>query len=363
MSNPCRAGGRVYNFNPGPATLPLEVLEEIRDGFMDFGGTSVLEISHRGAAFRAILDEAQALVRELLGVPKDYHILFLQGGASQQFAQVPMNLMARTADYAITGSWAKKAFAEARHFGEPKACFSSEGTNSSRMPRPEEVRVHPDASYLHITSNETIAGSQYRDFPDTGGIPLVADMSSDILSRPIDVSKFGLIYAGAQKNLGAAGVTLVVIRDDLAKRKVREVPRIFSYEEQVREDSLANTPPVFAIYVTNLVLRWAKRQGGLKAIEEMNREKAAEIYAVLDASSFYRAPVERDSRSQMNVVFLLPTPELTDRFVMEAEEAGMVGLAGHRSVGGIRASLYNAFPLEGAKALARFMREFEQSRG
>lgn len=361
MSNPPLSSGRVLNFNPGPAVLPLEVLEEIRDGFMDFGGMSVLEISHRGEAFRQILEEAKTGVLELLGVPAGYHVLFLQGGASQQFACVPMNLMERTADYVVAGSWGERAFGEARLFGEPRLAFSLREKDPPRMPRPEEVQVHPDASYLHITTNETIAGSQMHIFPDAGAIPLVADMSSDFLSRPVDVASFGLIYAGAQKNAGAAGVTIVIIRGDLASRAVREVPRVWGFAEQVRSNSLVNTPPVFTIYVANLVLRWIRRQGGLPAIEQRNREKAAAIYEVLDASSFYRAPVARDSRSTMNAVFHLPSEELTERFLARARDEGMVGLAGHRSVGGIRASMYNAFPVEGARSLAQFMREFERT--
>lgn len=360
MSNASAGEHRVFNFNPGPSALPLAALEEIRDGFLKFGGMSVLEISHRSREFRAVLEEAEALLRELMGVPQGYRVLFLQGGASQQFAMVPMNLLERSADYAITGSWSKKAAAEAKPFGEARKAWAPGEEGFTRVPRPEEVHVSPEASYLHITTNNTIEGTQYHAFPDAGGVPLVADMSSDILSRPIDVSRFGLIYAGAQKNLGPAGVTVVVVRDDLAQRSCREVPAIFRYASHAENGSLYNTPPAFAIYAMGRVLAWIKRQGGAAAMERRNREKAALLYDVLDGSSFYRAPAERASRSFMNVVFTLPSEELTARFVAEAKAARMVGLAGHRSVGGIRASIYNACPLEAAVALAEFMREFER---
>lgn len=352
---------RVYNFNAGPSVLPLEVLEEIRDGFMNFGGMSVLEISHRGKEFMAMLEETQGLLRDILAIPSDYHVLFLQGGASQQFAMVPMNLMDKSADYAVTGAWAKKAYAEAKLVGAPKVVFFSEDMNFSRVPTPSEVKVNRGASYLHITTNNTIYGTQYKQFPDAGSVPVVADMSSDILSRVIDVSKFGLIYAGAQKNMGPAGLTVVIIRDDLAKRSYRELPMIFRYSSHVENGSLYNTPPVFAIYVTNLVLRWVKKIGGLKAIEKTNNEKAALIYDVLDNSKFYKSPVEKQSRSLMNICFTLPSEELTTKFIAGAKDRSMVGMKGHRSTGGIRASIYNAFPKEGARALAGYMREFERT--
>ncbi|MFH0800516.1 MAG: 3-phosphoserine/phosphohydroxythreonine transaminase [Pseudomonadota bacterium] len=350
---------RVYNFNAGPACLPLEVVEQVRDGFMDFGGMSVLEISHRSKAFEAVLDEARSLVAELMGVPKGYHILFLQGGASLQFAMVPMNLMGETADYAVTGYWAKKAFAESKLVGSPRIAFSSEETGFDRTPAPSEIKVNDGASYVHITTNNTICGTQYRAFPDTGGVPLVADMSSDIMSRDVDVSRFGLIYAGAQKNIGPAGVTMVIIRDDLAKAAARPLPAMLKYSTHADGGSLFNTPPVFAIYVTMLMLRWVKRQGGLTAMERANEEKAALLYDAIDRSSFYKSRVEKNSRSRMNVVFTLPDEELTKRFLALAGERGMVGLKGHRSVGGIRASIYNAFPREGVEALVQLMKEFE----
>jgi phosphoserine aminotransferase len=352
---------RIYNFNAGPAVMPLEVLQEIREGFMDFGGMSVFEISHRAKKFGAILEEAQNLVTELMGVPGNYRILFLQGGASLQFAMVPMNLMEKTADYALTGSWSKKAFAEAKVFGTPRVAFSSEETKFSRTPAASEIDRGKDASYLHITSNNTIYGSQYHTFPETGNVPLVADMSSDILSRAIDVSRFGLVYAGAQKNLGPAGVTLVVIREDLAGRSYRQLPAMLRYSTHVENNSLYNTPPVFAIYAMVLVLKWLKRQGGVAKIEQTNRQKASLIYDVLDRSTFYKSHVDKQSRSFMNVVFTLPSDDLTSRFLAKAEENNMAGLKGHRSVGGIRASIYNAFPVEGVEALAQLMREFERT--
>ncbi len=353
---------RIYNFNAGPAVLPLEVLEEIRSGFMEFGGMSIFEISHRSKKFGAILEETENLVVELMGVPKNYRVLFLQGGASLQFAMVPMNLMDKTADYALTGSWSKKALAEAKVVGAPRAAFSSEETKFSRTPASSEIDMGRDSSYLHITSNNTIYGTQYHAFPETGDVPLVADMSSDILSRAVDVSRFGLIYAGAQKNLGPAGVTLVAIREDLAGRNYRGLPAMLRYSTHVENNSLYNTPPVFAIYAVGLVLKWLKRQGGVAKMEQVNSRKAALIYDVLDRSTFYRSHADKQSRSFMNVVFTLPSDELTSKFIAKAEENDMAGLKGHRSVGGIRASIYNAFPMDGVEALAQFMREFERTR-
>lgn len=353
---------RVYNFNPGPAVLPFEVLSEFRESFMDFGGMSIFEISHRGKEFSAMMDETIALFRELMGIPQNYHVLFLGGGASLQFTMVPMNIMDKTADYVLTGTWSKKALAEAKLLGSPKVIFSSEETKFSRVPHPQEVKPNSDASYVHITSNNTIFGTEYHAFPDTGNIPLVADMSSDILSYPVDVSKFGLIYAGAQKNLGPAGVTVVIIRDDLVKRSYRTVPVIMRYSTHAEEKSLYNTPPVSSIYLVNLVLKWVRRQGGVAGIERYNREKAAMIYDVLDKSDFYKTPADKDSRSYMNVVFTLPSDELTEKFVAKAKEQGLMGLKGHRSVGGIRASIYNAFPREGVEMLTNFMKEFERAK-
>lgn len=340
--------------------MPLEVIEEIRDGFMNFGGMSVLEISHRSKEFQAMLDETGALVAELMNVPKNYHVIFIGGGASMQFAMIPMNLMDKTADYAVTGVWAKKAFAEAKNVGAASLAFSSEGTKFNRVPNPDEIKLHEGSSYLHITTNNTIYGSQYWSFPNAGITPLVADMSSDIMSRRVNVADFALIYAGAQKNLGPAGVTVVIIRDDIAKISYRKIPEILRYSAQAEAASLFNTPPVFAIYTMLLQLRWMKKMGGVATFEKLNPEKAKVIYDVLDRSSFYKSPVEKPSRSLMNITFTLPSEELTTKFIAEAEARGMVGLKGHRSVGGIRASLYNAFPVKGACALAELMKEFER---
>jgi len=330
---------------------------------MQFSGMSILEISHRSKDFGAVIDEARSLLGELMGVPDGYDILFLQGGAAHQFAMVPLNLMDQTADYVLTGSWSERAFSEARCVGKPKATFSSEETNFSRVPRKDEVEVSAGASYVHITSNNTIFGTQYREFPETGDVPLVADMSSDIMSRPIDVGRFGLIYAGAQKNLGPAGVTAVIIRKDLLRLSYREIPEMLRYSTHADKGSLYNTPPVFAIYATMLNLRWVKRQGGLSAMEKRNAEKAALLYEAIESSPFYKGVADKDSRSAMNVTFRLASDGLTDDFVSEAKKAGIVGIKGHRSVGGLRASIYNAVPKESVEALASFMKEFERKRG
>ena len=348
---------RAYNFNPGPATLPLEVLEEFKDRFMNFGGLSLFEISHRSKEFEGILEDAKHLLTELMNIPKGYTVLFLQGGASLQFAMVPLNLMDKKAAYSITGYWSGKAASEAKTVGEVEAAFTSEGANFNRTPKPSEVR--PSGSYLHITTNNTIHGTQYRQFPDTGAIPLVADASSDIASRVIEVSKFGLIYAGAQKNLGPAGLTIVIIRNDLIKKSFRTLPAILKYSTHAENNSLYNTPPVSAIYMMKLVLSWLKKKGGLPAIEKENTTKAGLIYDVLDKSGFYKTAAERESRSLMNITFTLPSEDATERFLSEAKKSGLIGLKGHRITGGIRASVYNAFPMEGARTLAQFMKKFE----
>ncbi len=354
------SNNRVYNFNPGPSTLPLEVLEEVKSGFMNFGGMSIFELSHRSSEFGKIMDEARALMTELMEIPKGYHVLFLQGGASGQFAMVPMNLMDKEADYSITGVWSRKALKEASLIGRGNVVFSSEETKFNRAPRADDIKLNREASYLHITTNNTIYGTQYKELPATGDIPLVADMSSDIMSYRTDVSKFGLIYAGAQKNLGPAGVTIVIIRDDLAKRNYRAVPTTLKYSTHVESGSLFNTPPVFGIYVIWLVLKLLKKRGGIAQIEKRNIEKAKMIYDVIDTSDFYKGVADIDSRSNMNVVFNLPSVELETKFVEKAKAAGMIGLKGHRLLGGIRASIYNAFPVEGAKRLVEFMNEFEK---
>lgn len=359
---------RAYNFNAGPAALPLEALQEAREELTDYRGIgmSVLEISHRSKEFEAINDETQGLFKELLSIPDGYKVLFLQGGASLQFAMVPMNLLAqgKTAAYVDTGSWAKKAIQEAGAFGEVAVVASAADNQYTKVPDLADIRVPEDAAYLHITSNETIGGIQYKAFPDAGNVPLVADMSSDIMSRAIDVSKFGLIYAGAQKNLGPSGVTVVILREDLLEGMNKNVPTMLRYGTHADSNSLYNTPPVFSIYLVGLVLKRVKALGGLPAMERLNREKAGLLYDVIDQSGgFYRGVADPASRSMMNITFRLATEELEKRFIQEAEAHGFVGLKGHRSVGGLRASTYNAVPYESCKALAEFMREFRQKHG
>lgn len=359
---------RAYNFNAGPAALPLEALLEAREELTDYRGIgmSVLEISHRSKEFEAINDETQALVKELLSIPDGYKVLFLQGGASLQFAMVPMNLLAegRTAVYVDTGSWAQKAIKEAKLFGDVTVAASSKETNYNRIPDLANLTLPSNAAYVHITSNETIGGIQYKAFPDTGDVPLVADMSSDIMSRPFDVSKFGLIYAGAQKNLGPSGVTVVILREDLLERMPKTVPTMLRYDTHAENNSLYNTPPVFSIYLTGLVLKRVKAMGGLAAVEEMNRGKAALLYDAIDQSGgFYRGVADPGSRSFMNVTWRMASEELEKAFLKEAGANGFVGLKGHRSVGGLRASIYNAVSREAVQALADFMNDFARRNG
>lgn len=355
---------RVHNFNAGPAALPLSVLEEAREELLEFAGSgmSIMEHSHRGKVYDAVHEEALSLLRELLAVPADYDILLLQGGASQQFAVVPMNLLlpGQSADYVITGVWGKKALKEARAIGQARvACDVEKDGAFRRIPRQQELDLDPNAAYVHITTNNTVAGTQWRSLPDVGSVPLVADMSSDILSEPIDVSRFGLIYAGAQKNLGPSGVTVVIIRKDLVERGSRTIPLIFQYRTQAGDRSLYNTPPTFGIYMLRNVLRWAKAQGGAEGLGRANREKADLLYRTLEERpDLYRLPVEPESRSRMNVVWNLPTPELEAECIRQAQEAGLVGLKGHRIVGGLRASIYNAVSLASVEALCGFLREF-----
>lgn len=355
---------RVYNFNPGPAVLPEPVLKEAQENLMSLPGVgmSVLEISHRSAIFESILNETIQDLRRLANIPDNYKILFLGGGASLQFSMVALNLMPpkNKADYIVTGSWSKKAVKEAKRVGEVNIAATTEGENFKRIPKQEELKLTSDVSYVHYTSNNTIYGIEWHYIPDVGNVPLVCDASSDIFSRPIDVSKFALIYAGAQKNLGPAGVTLVIIREDLLERSQDSLPTMLNYKVHAENNSLYNTPPVFGIYIIGLVAKWLISLGGLEAIAKINEEKAKLIYDCIDNSSeFYRGHAEKDSRSKMNVVFRLPSEELEKQFVKEATERGLVGLKGHRSVGGLRASIYNAFPLEGVKALVEFMREFK----
>jgi phosphoserine aminotransferase len=351
---------RVYNFNPGPATLPLSVLEKARDTFMEFGGMSILEISHRSREFGNIIERAESLIREHLELPDSYRVLFIQGGATIHFGMVPLNLLDERADFSITGHWSKRALEEANRVGKTRVVFSDEENGFVRTPRQDELEVDGGADYLHITTNNTIFGTEYAYIPDTGKVPLVADMSSDILSKRIDVKKFALIYAGAQKNLGPAGISLAIIRDDLLEKLPRDIPTMLTYRAHAAKKSLYNTPPTFTIYCLMLVLEWIREQGGIDAIEKINREKAKLIYDALDASSLYEPHARKDSRSLMNITFRLGSDDLTTRFVKDAAKQDLVGLKGHRSVGGIRASIYNAFPLEGVEKLVEFMKEFER---
>ena len=358
---------RVYNFSPGPAMLPLPVLEEAQRDLVSLPGVgmSVLEISHRSKKFDEIIQGAEADFRALARIPEGYHVLFLQGGASLQFSMVPMNLLApgATADYVVTGSWSKKAVKEAKKVGTVNVAATTEGENFVRIPRQDELKLTPGAAYVHFTSNNTIFGTQWRSEPEVGGAPLVCDASSDVYSRPIDIGKYGLIYAGAQKNLGPSGLTVVVIRDDLAKQGAESLPTMLRYATHVAEKSLYNTPPVFGIYILRLVLRWLIANGGLEAMAAANERKASKLYAEIDRTGFYRGHAAKDSRSRMNVTFRLPSEDLEKQFIQESTAAGFDGLKGHRSVGGLRASIYNAFPEAGIDALVEFMREFEERRG
>ncbi len=357
---------RVFNFNPGPAVLPLDVLQEAQADLLDYKGSgmSILEASHRGKEYLAIHQEAMDNVRKLLGLPDEYAVLFLQGGASGQFAMAPMNLLGegQSADYINSGAWASKAIKEAKLIGKVNVIADTAKDIPTRLPPSGGLKFTPGAAYLHLTSNETIAGTQWKTFPKPG-VPIVADMSSDILSRPFDVRPFGLIYAGAQKNLGPAGVTLVIVRRDLADRVSEKVPVIFRYKTHIEENSLYNTAPCFAIYIVALVTRWILKLGGLDAMARINSEKAARIYSTLDASSFYKGTAVKECRSDMNVTFRLPSEALEEAFIKEASAQKLKGLKGHRSVGGIRASIYNAFPAEGVDALVAFMKEFEKKNG
>jgi len=359
---------RVHNFNPGPAALPLPVLEEVRESFLDFRGTgmSIVEVSHRSKEFEAVLNEAIARIRRLLGLDARHHVIFVQGGASLQFAMVPLNLLpgGSSADYVNTGTWATNAIREARLLGKTvRVAASSEDREFTYIPA--KIDLDPQAAYLHLTSNNTIRGTQWARFPETGAVPLVADMSSDILSRPIPASRFGLIYAGAQKNLGPAGVTVVIVREDLLGRAPETLPTMLRYTTYTAKNSLYNTPPCFAIYIVERVLAWLEETvGGLEAMAAINRRKAETIYAVIDASGgFYRGTAEPTSRSQMNVTFRLADAAREARFLEEAARAGLVGLKGHRSVGGCRASLYNAVSPEAVETLASFMRDFAKKNG
>ena len=356
---------RIYNFSAGPAVLPEEVLREAQRDLLSLPGVgeSILEISHRSKVFDEIIGGCEADIRTLAGIPAGYQVLFLQGGASLQFSMVPMNILPAggKADYILTGSWSKKAVKEAQKVGTVQIAGSTESENFSRIPAASEIRIDPQSAYVHFTTNNTIFGTEWETEPSAGGIPLVADASSDIFSRPIDVSKYALIYAGAQKNLAPAGVTLVIIRDDILARSPKGLPTMLDYNTHAKEKSLYNTPPVFTIYVMRLVMKWLLAQGGLAAIGKRNAEKAGRLYAAIDGSGgFYRAHAAPGSRSNMNVAFRLPSEDLEKRFVSEASANKLDGLKGHRSVGGVRASIYNAFPPAGVDALIAFMKEFQK---
>jgi phosphoserine aminotransferase len=357
---------RAINFNAGPAALPLAALERAQRELLDLEGTgmSVIEHSHRGKAYEKVHNEAIALVRELFGVSDSYEVLFLQGGASQQFAMVPMNLLTseRTADYLVTGVWSQKAVKEAKPIGKVHIAATSEATNFDRIPKANEIRYSPNPAYIHITTNNTIFGTQWRSEPAVpGGVPLVADTSSDMYSRPIDIRKYGLIYAGAQKNLGPSGVVLVIIRDDLIEAGAKDLPTMLQYRTHSAENSLYNTPPTFGIYFVGEVFKWIQSQGGLVAMAQHNESKARMLYDYLDSSDFFRGTAQPDSRSLMNVCFRAPTEELEAKFISEATKRGLDGLKGHRSVGGMRASIYNACPRPAVEELVKFMKEFERS--
>lgn len=361
---------RVHNFAAGPAVMPLPVLEEIQRDLIALPsvGMSVLEISHRSKTFEAILKQAETDIRTLGSVPSNYQVLFLQGGASTQFSMVPMNLLGAgsTADYIDTGSWAEKAIKEAKKVGTVSVAATTKADKYTRVPAQSELKLTPGAAYVHVTSNNTIEGTEWKTLPDVGGAPLVSDTSSDMFSRPIDVARHALIYAGAQKNMGPAGVTVVIVRDDMLQRSAEKksaLPSMLNYAVHAENGSLYNTPPAFAVYALGLVMKWLIGKGGLAAIATVNQRKAATLYAEIDRTGFYRGTAQKDSRSLMNVTFRLATEELESAFVKEATAAGLDGLKGHRSVGGMRASLYNAFPEEGVNALVSFMKEFERKRG
>jgi phosphoserine aminotransferase len=360
---------RHVNFNAGPSALPLPALELAQKELLDFEGTgmSILEHSHRGKAYERTHEQAIALLTELLGIPSTHQVLFMQGGASAQFALVPMNLRTDThaGGYVITDVWGKKAYGEAKIVGKPSVAWDENKDGVwSRVPKQGELKLTAGAPYVHLTSNNTIMGTQFFEFPNTDNVPLVVDMSSDILWRPIDVSKFGLIYAGAQKNMGPAGITVVIARKDLIEKSRTDIPTIFRYSEIAKNNSLQNTITTFAVYMVRNVLQWLKAEGGLAAAEQRNRKKADVLYAAIDASNgFYKGSAEKDSRSVMNVVFRLPSQALDEKFVGEASKAGLVGLKGHRQVGGIRASIYNAVTLEGVEKLVAFMDQFQKANG
>ena len=354
---------RIYNFSAGPAVLPEPVLKKAASELVEYKATgmSVMEMSHRSKAFQEITDETEALLRKIMGIPQNYKVLFLQGGASSQFAMVPLNLFNKTkkADFIHTGNWTKNAMGEAKRYGAVNIIASSEDKNFSYIPKPDRSKFSPDADFFYICTNNTIEGTLYKAIPETGVVPLVADMSSNILSEPIEVSKFGIIFAGAQKNIGPAGLTIVIIRDDLVGHALDFTPKMFNYATHVENSSMFNTPPTYGIYIAKLVFEWLQNLGGLSAMKKINEEKANLLYNYLDNSSMYKGTVVPEDRSLMNIPFITSSDEVNTKFIKEATQNGLVELKGHRSVGGMRASLYNAMPFEGVKKLVDFMKKFE----
>jgi len=359
---------RIFNFAAGPSTLPVEALQEAAEKLVDFDNTgmSLIEMSHRGKTYEAVHNEAIALVRELLAVPEQYQVLFLQGGATLQFGMVPLAFLhqGKTASYILTGSWAKKAHDDAKVVGQTHVVWDGKAENYTRIPAQAELSFTPNAAYVHICSNETIGGIQWKTFPDTGGVPLIADMSSDIMSRPLPWDKLDMVYAGTQKNLAPSGMALVIMSDRLAQAARKDLPAYLRYDLHIQNNSLYNTPPSFVVWMTGLTLKWIKSIGGLKEIERRRDEKARMLYGMIDCSGgYYKNPVDKDSRSAMNVVWRLPSEALEEKFIKEAKKEGLDGLKGHRSVGGCRASIYNAMPVEGVKALVQFMKHFMAKNG
>ncbi|MCT4596259.1 MAG: 3-phosphoserine/phosphohydroxythreonine transaminase [Vallitalea sp.] len=358
---------RVYNFSAGPSMLPLEVLEQAAKEMTNYNNTgmSVMEMSHRSKVYQEIIDSAENTLRDIMNIPDNYKVLFLQGGASTQFAMIPLNLFGKSkkADYVNTGAWSKKAIAEAKKYGEVSVLASSEDKTYTYIPKLDKDDFTKDADYFYITTNNTIYGTKYNELPDTGNVPLVADMSSNILSEEIDVSKFGVIFAGAQKNMGPSGVTIVIIREDLIGNAMDITPTMLNYKTHSDKGSMFNTPPTYSIYIASLVFKWIKDQGGIKAVEQKNKEKAMLIYDYLDNSKLFNGTVAIKDRSLMNIPFVLPTEELNEKFITEAADLNMVNLKGHRTVGGMRASIYNAMPIEGVKTLVNYMKKFEEENG
>lgn len=354
---------RLYNFSAGPAMLPEKVLKTAAEEMLEYKttGQSVMEMSHRSKEYQAIIDETEATLREVMSIPDNYKVLFLQGGASSQFAMIPLNLLNKTgkADFVVTGQWAKKAYEEASRYGECSVIASSKDKTFSYIPELDKSKFNPTADYFHICQNNTIYGTRFTDLPDTGNVPLISDMSSCILSEPVDVSKFGIIYAGAQKNMGPAGLTVVIIREDLVGNARESCPTMFNYQIHVDNGSMYNTPPTYGIYILKLVLEWVKELGGLSAMKTLNEKKAAILYDFLDSSAMFKATVFGKDRSLMNIPFVTGNEELDSKFVSEAKKAGFINLKGHRSVGGMRASIYNAMPIQGVEKLVDFMKKFE----